>query len=140
MVYDVYLDIDGVLLANETHLANYTEEFLEFVVNRYPTYWLTTHSFDGQTDWPQKYVGRLCKPETVELLKRIKPSKSWKEAKTEAINFDRPFIWFDDDCFPKEERALQSNNVFDNWIKVDLSKNENQLLDFINNFPKPKNL
>lgn len=33
---NVYLDIDGVLLANETKAANYADEFLHAVLSAYP--------------------------------------------------------------------------------------------------------
>ena len=43
---NVYLDIDGVLLANEKSAANYADEFLKAVLAAYPdsTYWLTTRN------------------------------------------------------------------------------------------------
>ena len=42
---NVYLDIDGVLLANDNSLANYAQEFLSYVLTQFSdtTYWLTTH-------------------------------------------------------------------------------------------------
>ena len=33
---NVYLDIDGVLLANENNAANYADEFLQAVLAAYP--------------------------------------------------------------------------------------------------------
>ena len=56
---NIYLDVDGVILANENHAANYAHEFLELVTKNYPTYWLTTHCLgDAST-----VVGRLsCDP------------------------------------------------------------------------------
>ena len=43
---NVYLDIDGVLLANEKSATNYADEFLQAVLAAYPdsTYWLTTRN------------------------------------------------------------------------------------------------
>ena len=32
-IRNVYLDVDGVILANESHAANYVHEFLELVTN-----------------------------------------------------------------------------------------------------------
>ena len=40
---NIYLDIDGVIMANDREPARHVTEFLEFVVNKYPVYWLTTH-------------------------------------------------------------------------------------------------
>ena len=41
---NIYLDIDGVLLANENNAAPYADEFLQHILTKYPdsTYWLTT--------------------------------------------------------------------------------------------------
>ena len=127
---NVYLDIDGVLLANDKNLANYAEAFIEHVVNKYPTYWLTTHSMTEDTSLAVENVGKLCKPSTVELLKKIKPA-SWKVAKTEAIDFSTPFLWFDDDLYDEEREDLVKHNALDSWIEIDLSKNENQLKDLL---------
>ena len=49
MRQNIYLDIDGVLLANDLNPANHANEFLKKVLTEYPdtTYWLTTHlTFD----------------------------------------------------------------------------------------------
>lgn len=68
----------------------------------------------------------------------IKPT-TWVNSpnKTSAIDFTKPFLWFDDDCFFGEKQDLLKHNVFDNWIKVDLSANENQLKSFLVSFPLP---
>ena len=135
---NIYLDIDGVLLANENNLAIGAEEFIEFVVKNYPTYWLTTHCMDGDPSLAVENVGRLCKPKTVEFLKRIKPTK-WKVAKTEAIDFSEPFLWFDDDLYDEEEQELIKNNALASWVEVDLARDPRQLLKFIVSFPLPVN-
>lgn len=123
---NIYLDIDGVLLANDQNLANHAEEFIKSAVTKHPTYWLTTHSMEDDTSLAVKNVGQFCKPETVELLKQIKPAK-WKVAKTEAISFSEPFLWFDDDLYEDERADLAKHNALDSWVEVDLSKDENQL-------------
>lgn len=130
---NIYLDIDGVLLANENNLSTGAEEFIEYVVNNYPTYWLTTHCMDGDPSLAVENVGRHCKPKTVELLKKIKPTK-WKVAKTEAIDFSEPFLWFDDDLYDDERNELVINNCLGSWVEVDLAKNMNQLRKTIGTF------
>lgn len=131
----VYLDIDGVLLANENSAANYANEFIKYVVSNYPTKWLTTHCH-GDPETPIQHVGHLFEPETVEYMRRI-GATDWSVDKTEAIRFDEPFLVFEDDMYEGERKALESHGVIDNWILVDLSKNENQLADFIRSFPIP---
>lgn len=134
---NIYLDIDGVLLANDLTPANYAKEFLATVLERYPytTYWLTTHC-DGDTSVPIQHIGHLFDDETVELMKKIKPT-SWQTAKTRAIDFNKPFLWFDDDLFYEEKETLLKKGVLDNWIEVDLAKNPDQLAEFVTSFPLP---
>ena len=123
----IYLDIDGVLLANEFQAAAYADEFLRVVLTKYPnsTYWLTTHCWQGVNNT----VGVLqpaLKPETMVLIKRIK-STNWDELKTDGIDFSQPFLWFDDDLMPEERNILVAHGVQDCWVGVDLAKNPNQL-------------
>lgn len=134
---NIYLDIDGVLLANDLNPANHAPEFLKYVLEKFPdsTYWLTTHC-QGDAKVPIQHIGHLFDTETVELMKKIKPT-SWDLAKTRAIDFSRPFLWFDDDLFYEEKESLIEHDLLDNWIEVDLSKNPDQLQNFINSFPIP---
>jgi hypothetical protein len=134
---NIYLDIDGVLLANDSNQARYASEFLSYVLERYPdtTYWLTTHC-QGDAMTPIRHVGHLFDAKTVELMKKIKPT-NWDVAKTDAIDFSKPFLWFDDDCFDFEREVLVQHGVLDNWIKVDLRRDEYQLQKFILSFPLP---
>lgn len=134
---NIYLDIDGVLLANDLTPANHAKEFLQKVLSEHPytTYWLTTHC-QGDASVPIQHIGHLFDAETVELMKQIKPTR-WDMAKTTGIDFSKPFLWFDDDLFSDEKLTLQQHNALDNWIEVDLAKNPNQLARFIASFPLP---
>lgn len=137
MPLTVYLDIDGVLLTNEHHAAPFANEFLRKVLTDYPdsTYWLTTHC-NGDASIPLQYIGHLFEQDIQELMRLIKPT-AWETAKTRAIDFSQPFLWFDDDLFYEEKQTLLQHNALDNWIHVDLQKNINQLSDFIQSFPIP---
>jgi hypothetical protein len=134
---NIYLDIDGVLLANELHPANHAAEFLKLVLTRYPdsTFWLTTHC-QGDPSVPISHIGHLFDPDTVELMRKIKPT-TWDIAKTEAIDFTRPFLWFDDDLFDEERQDLLKHDALDSWIGVDLSTNPDALLKLVRNLPVP---
>lgn len=134
---NIYLDIDGVLLANDWNAANHANEFLRFVLDKYPdtTYWLTTHC-QGDPNTPIQHVGHLFEPDVVELMRKIKPT-TWDLAKTRAINYDEPFLWFDDDLFYEEKQTLIKQGVLDNWIEVNLAKDPDQLQKFIISFPLP---
>lgn len=134
---NIYLDIDGVLLANDLNPANHAPEFLKYVLTNFPdsTYWLTTHC-QGDANVPIQHIGHLFDNDIVELMRNIKPT-TWDLAKTRAIDFSKPFLWFDDDLFYEEKQSLIEHNLLDNWIQVDLSKNPDQLSNFINSFPIP---
>lgn len=134
---NIYLDIDGVLLANDLNPANHANEFLRYILEKYPdsTYWLTTHC-QGDPDVPIQHIGHLFDDDVVQLMKLIKPT-TWDLAKTRAIDFSQPFLWFDDDLFHEEKLDLAANNATDNWIEVDLAKNPNQLEKFLTSFPIP---
>jgi hypothetical protein len=134
---NVYLDIDGVILANDHSPANHASEFLRLVLEKYPdsTYWLTTHC-QGDANTPIEHIGHLFNDETVGIMRKIKPTK-WNIAKTEAINFDEQFLVFEDDLFPEERDDLIKHSALENWIMVDLRKDPNQLQKFITSFPLP---
>lgn len=134
---NIYLDIDGVLLANDLNPANHAAEFLKYVLTNFPdtTYWLTTHC-QGDASVPIQHIGHLFDETTVEIIKQIKPT-TWETAKTRAIDFSKPFLWFDDDLFYEEKQALIEHDALDNWIQVDLSKNPDQLRNFLISFPIP---
>lgn len=137
---NIYLDIDGVLLANDLTPANHAEEFLQYVLGNFPdsTFWLTTHC-NGDARVPIQHIGHLFSEEATELMRKIKPT-SWETAKTRGIDFSQPFLWFDDDLFYEEKQTLIKNDVLDNWIEVDLSKNPHKLQDFLSSFPLPAGL
>ncbi len=124
---NIYLDIDGVLLANENALAPHAEEFLNTVLGKYPdnTYWLTTHCWRGENravDVLSPYLSSGL----ADKIKQIHPTE-WGEAKTDAIDFSQPFLWFDDDLYPEEKAALEAHNVLDSWVEVNLANDLNRL-------------
>lgn len=133
---NVYLDIDGVLLANDLNAANHVHEFLEKVNEKADmVYWLTTHC-NGNAETAYNRLSLVFKPETMALVKDYQPT-AWDTAKTRAINFAEPFLWFDDDLFYEERQTLEKHNALDNWIGVDLAKNPDQLANFVSSFPLP---
>jgi hypothetical protein len=139
---NIYLDIDGVLLANELYPAMHAAEFIKYVLTNYPdsTYWLTTHC-QGDASRPVRDLADKFDDETVELLKKIKPT-TWLDSanKTDAINFTKPFLWFDDDLFYKEKETLIKHRVLENWIEVNIQKDPDALGKLLNSFPIPINL
>jgi hypothetical protein len=136
---NIYLDIDEVLLANNKTAANYAAEFLRFVVTKYPntTYWLSARCH-GDEKVIQEQLKPFFDAETFECIKQIKPT-DWDTFKTEAIDFNQPFLWFDDDLYDEEWQAIKLHNATDNYIHIDLTKNPNQLANFLRSFPIPVN-
>lgn len=132
---NIYLDIDGVLLVNDNNLANFAHEFLVYVTSRFPTYWLTTHC-RGDISYTHEFLKRTFPAKTLEIAKKILPT-NWRTNKTEAIDFTKPFLWFDDDLFEGEREELIKHHVFDNWIEVDFKKDINYLQKFLTSFPIP---
>lgn len=131
---NIYLDIDGVILANEKQPANHVKEFLKYVTDTYPTYWLTTHC-KGDSGYTISHLSRVLDGETIEIAKKVN-STNWETSKTEAIDFTEPFLWFDDMLFDLERNDLIEKNALRSWVEVDFSKDIDSLEKFIQNFPK----
>lgn len=132
---NIYLDIDGVILANDKQPANYVYEFLKYITDNYPVYWLTTHC-KGEISYTLAHLSRILDQKTLQIAMKIKPT-NWSTSKTEAIDFNTSFLWFEDDLFDFEKEDLIKHKALKNWVEIDLSKTHNQLLEIINNFPKP---
>lgn len=125
-----YLDIDGVILANDKQVANHADEFIKYLVSNYDVYWLTTHCSRDE-NYTIELLSSFFDSEMVETIKKIK-TLNWDVLKTEAIDFDSDFLWFDDEVFEEEKRILRLNDKYDSWVEIDLSKNPDQLKDLIN--------
>ena len=53
---NIYLDIDGVLLANEENLSIGAVEFIKYAVEYFDVYWLTTHCMRGDPTHAIEYL------------------------------------------------------------------------------------
>ena len=122
----LYLDIDGVLLANEENLAIGVADFIKYAADNFDVYWLTTHCMDGTTAHAIEYLQRATSEDIRPWLEKFKPV-TWSLKKTEAIDFSKPFLWFDDDCFSGEKIDLQEHGVMDSWIEIDLRNVPDQM-------------
>jgi hypothetical protein len=123
----LYLDIDGVLLGKnepdslEVVLARYAKEFLEYCLQKFDCYWLTTHCKEKDTTALVNYLKEYADSAVIKLIKAIKPI-SWRTLKTEAIDFSSDFYWIDDELLQCEVEILKQNKVFDRWIEVNTRK------------------
>ncbi len=134
---NVYLDIDGVLLANDKFVAPHVDEFVAKCLERGEVYWLTTWCRGDSAPAIRRLAQTNMNPATIELLAKHAQPTNWHTAKTEAIDLSKPFLWFDDDLFPDERAELIKYGMLGNWIEVDLHKNPKQLLTFVRSFPIP---
>jgi len=135
---NIYLDIDGVLLANDVHASLHVGEFVDRCIDSgADMYWLTTWC-RGENNKAVDWLSQSdMNPKVIAKLERHCRPTDWDVAKTEAIDFSKPFLWFDDDLFEFERRELIKHNALDNWIGVNLHKDPAQLLKFITSFPIP---
>ena len=122
----LYIDIDGVLLANEENLTIGAIEFIKYAADNFEVYWLTTHCMNGDPTHAIEYVQRTTDEDLRPYLGKFKPT-TWSLMKTDAIDFTKPFLWFDDDCYSGERLALKENDAFNSWIEIDIAKYSNQL-------------
>jgi hypothetical protein len=125
---NIYLDIDGTILLDERHAARGADEFLQAVLAKYPnnTYWLTTHCWQGENR-ALDVLRRALQPGTMKLLEGVKPT-DWNIWKTDAIDFNQPFLWFDDDRSPEEAEILNKHGVVDSHVQMDLYADPEQLI------------
>ncbi|MGB3945981.1 MAG: hypothetical protein WBK76_04045 [Candidatus Saccharimonadales bacterium] len=133
---NIYLDIDGVLLDKGS--ASYgATKFIKYVTSNFPdsTYWLTTRC-SGDAEATVNQIKQYFDADTVSHLSTIKPT-SWPIVKTQAIDLSQPFLWFDDTLGWADKQKLEENNVLDNLILIDLTKNPAQLAQLVNDFPLP---
>lgn len=128
----IYLDIDDTLINTDRYdmrPANHLKPFLDYMIKNHEVYWLTTHC-NGDATVPVSYLNRFVPQEITEMLMKIKPT-SWNVLKTEAIDMNEDFLWFDDTLSWGEEKALKENNKLNSHVKINLDDNPDILLEFI---------
>ena len=125
----IYLDIDGVILASDQKIANYSKDFIKHIVKNHEVYWLTTHC-RGNALSTIDFLKEFFDQDTIKYIEKIKETY-WEVNKTEAIDFSKPFLWFDDDLFEEEREVLTKNNCLNSWVEINLYKDENQLKNYL---------
>ena len=123
---NIYLDINDTLLTHDLKPVEGLKTFLEFILKDNDVYWLTTHC-KGDASVAINYLRDFLPDDILNLAKLIKPT-NWNTQKTEAIDFSKDFLWFDDYIFEAEKRVLQENNKLESWIKIDLRSQPSQLI------------
>ncbi|HQG58014.1 MAG TPA: hypothetical protein PLX79_03510 [Candidatus Dojkabacteria bacterium] len=116
----IYLDIDGVLLdTKEYKQMPYLKEFLTtvFEISEGEAYWLSTHTKHGKNDVALYHLEEELDKDIFEMIKGIKNTK-WNTLKTEGIDINSDFLWFDDVIFQAEYNFLESVGKEHCLIKV----------------------
>jgi len=111
--------------------AAHLEKFLTYILKNYSVFWLSPRC-RGNSKNIIRYLSRLLPTETVNILKKVKPT-DFSIDKTEAIDFNQSFFWLDNEIFESEKTTLIKRGKFDSWIEVNLIKSPNQLLYLMNN-------
>ena len=112
----IYFDIDGVLRG----VASPREDvmaLLRYCLDNYPgaVYWLTTHCRGGENHTNSALRGEFPDELVDELYSKVLPT-DWGVLKTEAIDMDSDFVWFDDNLFESERMVLEQNYVLDGFF------------------------
>jgi len=134
---NLFTDIDGVLLGKSIEtgrpaLAEHAEDYLEFCLDHFHCYWLTTHC-RGPTDTVIAYLASYAEAPFLALAERIKPTH-FKTFKTEALFGD--FIWVDDQPTAYELQVLKEHNQLERWYQVNTCKTPDELLSLIRSLKK----
>lgn len=132
MVMNIYLDIDGVLITRQGEPAPFVDEFVKACVDSgSDLFWLTTWCRISDETALRHLRASGMNPATIELLaKNCKPT-NWDASKTDAIDFEKPFFWFDDVIFEEEYKTLEAHQAIPGWIKIDLKSFPHQLKECI---------
>ena len=79
----IYLDIDGVLITRKSpSMTKGAIEFINFILENFDCYWLTTHCRDNDTSSVIGYLSKFFPHNVIENLKSVKPVV-WDALKTE---------------------------------------------------------
>jgi hypothetical protein len=135
---NIYLDIDGTLVHEDGHKAGQPAAGLAgflLALRPHETFWLTTHCMDGNPEPARAILKGSLPREYWPDIERIQPTK-WTLQKTEAIDFTKQFIWFDDTVMDGELKVLKKHAVGDKqwFVQVDLESNPRQLVDIVREY------
>ncbi|MBQ3353434.1 hypothetical protein IJG89_03825 [Candidatus Saccharibacteria bacterium] len=132
----IYFDVDGVLRGTASPKEDIIA-LLRYCLDNYgdSLYWLTTHCKYGVNHAPEALRGELPDDLVNELKDKVHPT-DWENLKTEAIDLDSDFIWFDDNLFESEKQILATNYVLDGFFPMDFRdpKMARKALNFLQQF------
>ena len=114
----IYFDIDGALKSTASPKEDIMM-LLRYCLDNYAgsIYWLTTHCRSGENHTNFALRGEFPDDLVDELYEKFLPT-DWEVMKTEAIDMDSDFVWFDDNLFETEKMVLTHNYVLDGFFKM----------------------
>lgn len=134
----IYFDIDGVIKGVASPQKDVID-LLRYCLNNYPNtvYWLTTHCRSGENHTDFALRGEFPDDLVDELYDKFLPT-DWGVLKTDAIDLDSDFVWFDDNLFETERMVLERNYVSDGFFRMNPKDPEmaKKALDFLKKFEK----
>lgn len=115
---NIYFDIAGVLLWTNSPKEDIIE-LLEYCLSNYPnsTYWLTTYCMGGNNRTNYALQGKFPN-ELVERVYNTFLPTDWHSLKTEAIDFNSDFVWFDDNLSESDKVVLEENHALDGFFRM----------------------
>ena len=116
---NIYFDIDGVLKGVDSPVPDLVE-LVTYCLDNFPghVYWLTTHVKHGVNNAIYALQDVFDEELLDRMAKEIQPT-DWEMLKTDAINFDEPFFWLDDDLWQSELAVLKEHNAVESHIMMD---------------------
>lgn len=118
LIMNIYLDIDRVILTKDKKPSIGVVEFLEKATSNHSVYWLTTHC-KGDAENAVQYLKKVLPVEANEYLEKIQ-STNWDVLKTDAVDFSKEFLWFDDYLMDSERKILENEDSYNKLVVVDL--------------------
>ncbi len=114
----IYFDIDGVLRGTASPQEDVIT-LLRYCLDNYAgsLYWLTTHC-KGGVNQTNSVLSNTFPKELAEEMYRTFKSTDWEVLKTDAIDLDSDFVWFDDNLFESERNVLESHYVLDSFFRM----------------------
>jgi hypothetical protein len=114
----IYFDIDGVLRSTASPGEDVIA-FLHYCPDNYADslYWLTTHCKNSKNHTYPVLTSTFPRDLADELYQAFQPT-DWGVLKTNAIDLDCDFVWFDGNLFESEKAFLESHYVLDGFFKM----------------------
>ena len=104
---NIYFDIDGVLKGSQSPRDD-IEHLLWYCILHYndSIFWLTTHCNNGVNNTRKALDGYISE-DLIEQIEKVFHSTTWNTLKTDAIDFSKQFVWFDDTILHAEIEVMK---------------------------------